>query len=117
MKQTYSGGCHCGKVAYEVSADLAEVLSCNCTICSKRGWLVAFVPTADFTLKSGEGGLTDYQFNKHVIHHLFCSNCGISSFARGQGPGGAQMIAVNVRCLSGVDPDALKVKQFDGRNL
>ncbi|HEY6259319.1 MAG TPA: GFA family protein [Xanthobacteraceae bacterium] len=117
MKQTYAGGCQCGKVRYEVAADLAEVMACNCSRCAKLGWLLAFVPAADFKLIAGEGGTTDYQFNKHVIHHLFCSTCGIESFARGKGPGGVEMAAVNVRCLDGVDLGALKVKNVDGRSL
>ena len=55
-----------------------------------------------FTLETGEDDLTDYQFNKHVIHHLFCKTCGIKSFARGNGPTGPT-VAINVRCLDGVD--------------
>jgi hypothetical protein len=57
-----------------------------------------------------------YQFNKHVIHHLFCSTCGIQSFAKGRGPDGSEMVAINARCLDGVDPAALKVKAIDGRS-
>ena len=60
--------------------------------------------------------MTEYQFNKHNIHHLFCATCGIQSFAHGKGPGGAEMVAVNVRCLDGVEVDALTVKKVDGRN-
>ena len=61
--------------------------------------------------------MTDYLFNKHVIHHLFCTTCGIESFARGKGQDGAEMVAVNARCLDGVEPDALNPKKFDGRSL
>ena len=67
----YTGGCHCGKVRFEVDMDLKEVISCNCSMCAKRGSLLAFVPEENFTLLSGEDALTDYQFNKKVIHHLF----------------------------------------------
>ena len=100
-----------------MSADIGEVLSCNCSRCSKLGSLLAFVPVADFTLITGDQTTTDFQFNKHVIHHLFCSTCGIQSFARGKGPDGQEMIAINVRCLDGVDPDSFKVKKFDGAKL
>ena len=62
-------------------------MSCNCSICQKRGALLTFVPAAQFKLLSGEDELTDYQFNKKIVHHLFCSHCGVGSFARGNGPG------------------------------
>jgi hypothetical protein len=65
--------------------------------------------------KAGDlGALADYEFNKKHIHHLFCSTCGIKSFARGTGPNGAQIVAVNARCLDDVDLGALNVKSYDG---
>ena len=115
--QTYTGGCQCGKVRYEVSLGLGEVLACNCSRCGRLGSLLAFTPAENFKLISGEGALTEYQFNKHVIHHLFCATCGIQSFARGKRPDGAEMVAVNARCLDGVEPDSLKVKKVDGRKF
>jgi hypothetical protein len=117
MKKVYSGGCHCGAVRYDVAADIGEVMACNCSRCAKLGWLMTFVPASDFTLKSGADATTDYRFNKRTIHHLFCSACGIESYARGKGPTGVEMVAINVRCLDGVDPDAFKVKTVDGRSL
>ena len=117
MKQVYSGGCHCGTVRYEVAADIGEVMACNCSRCAKLGWLMTFVPASDFTLKSGAQVTTEYQFNKRTIHHLFCATCGIESYAHGKGPGGAEMVAINVRCLDGVDPGSFKVKALDGRSL
>jgi len=113
----YSGGCHCGKVKYEVTAELERVMECNCSICSKKGNRLCFVGADQFQLLSGEDDLTDYQFNKHIIHHLFCKSCGIGSFARGKGPKGAEMVAINVRCLEDVDPASLKITQFDGKSL
>jgi hypothetical protein len=113
----HSGGCHCGAVRYEVETDLGRVMACNCSLCQKRGYLLTFVPAAKFALLSGEDALTDYQFNKKIIHHLFCRTCGVSSFARGRAPDGAEMVAVNVRCLDDVDPDALSVTPFDGKSL
>lgn len=113
----YKGGCHCGKVAYEVELDLGKpVLSCNCSICSKRGSLLAFTTPKDFDLKSGEPGVTDYLFNKHVIHHLFCPTCGILSYARAKTPDGGDAIAINVRCLEGVEIDKLTLHHYDGRS-
>jgi hypothetical protein len=113
----YVGSCHCGAVRYHVDIDLSQpVIVCNCSMCGRAGTMLAFVPADKFTLEQGEDSLTDYQFNKEVIHHLFCKVCGIKSFARGIGPGGKETAAINVRCLEGVDPSKLEIKQFDGRS-
>jgi len=118
MTQTYSGGCQCAKVRYEVQADIGEVVACNCSRCGRLGWLLAFVPATQFKLLSGEADLTQFEFNKHTIQHQFCSTCGIQSFALGTHPkSGAQWAAINVRCLDGVDVASLKVKMVDGRSL
>jgi hypothetical protein len=113
----YSGSCHCGKVRYEVTTELASVATCNCSICSRKGTVLTFVAAEQFNLLSGEDALTDYQFNKMKIHHLFCSVCGVSSFARGIAPGGKPMIAINARCLEGVALNELPTKEFDGKSL
>lgn len=114
----HSGGCHCGKVRYQVELDLSQpVITCNCSICSKTGTMLAFVPAERFSLESGEDQLTDYQFNKKVIHHLFCKTCGIRSFGRGVGPDGSEMAAVNVRCLDGVDLETLQTHPYDGKSV
>jgi hypothetical protein len=115
--ETHRGGCHCGNVRYEVTMDLGEVIECNCSICSKTGTLLAFTGDEQFKLQSGDDHLTDYQFAGKKIHHVFCDRCGIRSFARGTGPNGKPMVAINVRCLEGVDLDALTRKAFDGRSL
>jgi len=115
--QNFKGGCHCGKVAYEVETSLDSVISCNCSVCQKRGSLPTFVPENQFGLLSGDGELTDYQFNKHIIHHLFCKTCGILSYAKDADPKGNKMIALNVRCLDGVDLDALTITPVDGRQF
>ncbi len=115
--KTYSGGCQCGRVRYDVRLDLTQpVIACNCSMCGRAGTMLTFVPGNAFTLRSGGEALTDYQFNKHVIHHLFCSVCGIKSFARGVGRDGGEQVAVNVRCLDEVDLDKLNVQKFDGRS-
>jgi hypothetical protein len=113
----YTGGCHCGAVRYEATADLSNVISCNCSICSKKGSLLTFVPREQFKLLSGADGQADYQFGSKVIHHMFCKTCGIGSYALGVMPDGTKMAAINVRCLDGVDLDALKPTPFDGRSL
>lgn len=114
--KTYRGGCHCGKVRYDVTTALAPMIACNCSICAKRAPLLTFVPESAFTLLAGENDLTDYRFNTKKLAHLFCKECGIESFARGAGPDGKPMVAVNARCLEGVDVDALEVTRFDGRS-
>jgi len=116
--KTYSGSCHCGRVRFKVTTDLARVISCNCSMCSRAGTLLTFVPAEQFELLSGDDALGDYQFNKHVIHHLFCRHCGIKSFAKGTPPTtNKEMRAINVRCLEGVDLDALTVQKVDGKSF
>src|SRR3954462_5387842 len=95
----YSGGCHCGAVRYEVDMTIENVMSCNCSICSRKGYLLTFTPATNFTLLQGEGALSDYLFGKKTIHHLFCKQCGISSFAKGTMPDGTEIRAINARCL------------------
>jgi hypothetical protein len=115
--KTYTGSCHCGRVRFEVHTALSKVYSCNCSICSRTGALLAFVPAADFKLLAGSDDQTDYQFHKKNIHHLFCNTCGVRSFSTGKGHGGAEMRAVNARCLEGVDARELPVEYVDGRSL
>ena len=117
MPQTYTGGCQCGKVRYQVELELGEVIACNCSRCGRLGSLLAFSPTANFKLESGQDALTEFQFNRHLIKHYFCSTCGIQSFAQGKRPDGAAMAAVNVRCLDNVDVDSLRVKKVDGKSF
>jgi hypothetical protein len=115
--KTYTGGCHCGEVRFEVTADLGSVIACNCSLCQKRGALWVFVPADSFALRAGHEDLRDYQFGKKTIHHLFCPQCGVGSFSRGRAPDGKEMMAVNVRCLDDVDATSLKPMPFDGRSL
>ena len=115
--KNYSGGCHCGQVRYDVTADLSTVVSCNCSICQKRGALWTFVLEEKFALRAGGDDLTDYQFGKRILHHYFCAQCGVGSFSRGKAPNGAATVAINVRCLDDVDIGALKLTPFDGRSM
>ena len=98
--------------------EIAEVIACNCSRCRRLGSLLAFAPVTQFRLLSGDTDLASYEFNRHMIRHKFCSTCGIQSFALGKNPKtGAQMAAINVRCLDDLDPDAFKVRKVDGKNL
>jgi hypothetical protein len=86
-------------------------------MCGRSGTVLAFVPTEQFTLLTGEDSLTSYQFNTHVIDHLFCKVCGIKPFARGKDAEGNDTVAVNVRCLDGVNVHDLEPQKFDGKNI
>jgi hypothetical protein len=110
------GSCHCGAVAWEATSDLAQTIACNCSRCSRLGWTISFVPAADFKLLSGADSLTDYRFNTRNIAHLFCTTCGVESFARGKGPDGGEMVCLNLRCVEGLDPDSLAPTKVDGRS-
>jgi hypothetical protein len=112
----YTGSCHCGQVRYEVSLVLEKALDCNCSHCSRKGFLWSFVPAAQFKLLSGEGALTEYRFNKKVLRHVFCATCGVQSFASGES-GGKPLVAINVRCLEGVDLSSLTIQKVDGKRL
>jgi hypothetical protein len=112
----HRGSCHCGAVRYTVELDAsAPAISCNCSICGRSGSLLQFVAPAQFTLEQGESNLTDYLFNKQVVHHTFCKTCGIKPFARGVGPHGP-MVAINVRTLDDVDSFNVVTTQYDGKS-
>jgi hypothetical protein len=111
----YQGSCHCGQIAFEVEGDISEVLSCNCSICQRKGSLLWFVPRQTMTLLTSSERMSTYMFNKHVIKHRFCPSCGIHPFGEGLSRSGQEMAAINVRCLEGVELSALKVRHFNGR--
>ncbi len=111
----HSGGCHCGRVRFEVTAP-AEIKAteCNCSICSKSGFLHLLVPKSRFSLLQGFECLTHYSFNTGVAKHYFCSACGIKSFYVPRShPDG---YSVNVRGLDPGSVTALNIKPFDGAN-
>ncbi len=113
----YTGSCHCGAVTFAVAADLpGEAMSCNCSHCRRKGFLLTFVPADQFTLRSGEDSLASYQFYKHNIKHRFCATCGTQSFAEGSTPDGP-MRAINLRCVPEIDLDALKINKVDGASF
>ena len=114
MTKTYAGGCHCGRVRFRVTGDLARVTDCNCSICAKKGFLHLIVAPAQFELVSGADALTTYRFNTGTARHSFCATCGIHPFYVPRSD--PDKIDVNVRCLDGIDLDALKPLPFDGRN-
>ena len=110
----YEGSCHCGAVRFTVEApEQLEVERCNCSICSKSGYLHLIVPASRFRLLAGESVLTTYTFNSGVAKHTFCRTCGIKPFYTPRSnPDG---VDVNVNCLD-THPLAMQVVEFDGRN-
>ena len=114
---THKGSCHCGAVAFEVEGELTGAMACNCSICSRKGSLLWFVPRDRFRLLTSAEALSTYTFNKHVIKHNFCRNCGIHPYGEGTDRQGNRMAAVNIRCLEDIELEAVPVKQFDGRAL
>lgn len=113
----HQGSCHCGRIAFEVEGDIAEVYDCNCSMCRRRGGLLWFGPRSAFHLTSMEGDVGTYTFNKHAIQHHFCPNCGIAVYGEGDNPKSGPMIAINVRCLPDVDLAGLKVVAIDGASF
>jgi hypothetical protein len=111
----YNGSCHCGHVAFRVDGTLAGALSCNCSICQRKGSLLWFVPQQQLTLLTPDENASTYTFNKHVIKHRFCPRCGIHPYGEAVGPEGRAMAAINVRCLDGIELEKIPVSHFDGR--
>jgi hypothetical protein len=111
----HTGGCHCGRVRFEVEAPAAiAVDECNCSLCSKAGFLHLIVPAARFRLLSGADHLVAYTFNTRTARHLFCATCGIKSFYVPRShPDG---FSVNVRCLDPGTVASMTVTPIDGRN-
>lgn len=113
----YKGSCHCGNIAFEAEGELTNATSCNCSICSRKGTLLWFVPKPNFTLLTPNSKITTYTFNKHVIQHQFCPVCGVQTFAEAADRHGNPIVAVNIRCLEGIDPLAVPSNHYDGKSL
>lgn len=109
-----TGGCHCGRVRFEVRGEPGEVLVCNCSICTKKAYLHWIVPQADFTLVQGADDLATYTFHTGVAKHHFCRVCGVAPFYVPRSD--PDKIDVNARCLDDLDLGALRLGTFDGRN-
>jgi hypothetical protein len=113
-EKTYEGSCHCGAVKFEVTmAPPEKVFAGTCSICKRAGWLLAFAPASAFRAVAGEETMRDYQFGKKSIHHLFCPTCGVRPFSRGEKATGEKTVAVNLRCVAGLDPTKIEVQTFD----
>jgi hypothetical protein len=113
----YKGSCHCGKIAFEAEGEIKEAMACNCSICSRKGSLLWFVPREQLTVLTPEDEIGTYMFNKRVIKHRFCQTCGIHPYGEGTDPKGNKIAAINVRCIEGIDLASVPVQNFDGRAL
>jgi hypothetical protein len=114
---THSGSCHCGRISFQVEGDIDSALACNCSICSRKGSLLWFVPRDRLALKTPEDAASTYEFNKHVIKQRFCPTCGIHPYGEGKDPKGHAVAAINLRCIENLDLAAIPVHHFDGRSL
>jgi hypothetical protein len=113
----YQGSCHCGAIAFDVEADMGPAVECNCSHCSRKGYLLWFVPRERLQLRAEADAIGTYTFNRHVIEHHFCTVCGCAPFGFGNDPKtGAATAAVNVRCLEGLDVEKVPRIPYDGRS-
>lgn len=112
---THRGGCHCGRVRFEVDAPARlDVLDCNCSICRMTGFLHLIVPASRFRLVAGAEDLATYTFGTGTARHLFCRHCGIKPFyVPRSNPDGWD---INARCLDEGSVESIAVTPFDGRD-
>jgi len=112
-----SGSCHCGAIRFSVEGEIDKAIECNCSHCSRKGFLLWFVPRPSLTITSGTDKLTTYTFNRHVIQHQFCSICGCQPFGLGRMPDGTETAAINIRCLDGVEIETVTRVPVNGRDF
>lgn len=116
--KTFHGSCHCGAVKFEATMGTPEkAFACNCSMCQRAGWLLAFVKDDAFKLVSGTDALTDYQFAKMKTHHVFCKTCGVRAYSHGTDKEGKPTMALNLRCVAEIDATTLPVQVFDGASI
>jgi hypothetical protein len=111
----YHGSCHCGKVQFDFEGYIENAVSCNCSICTKRGSLLSFT-SRDGLQVAGEQELATYTFNKHHIKHRFCKTCGVLPFGEAVDPKGNRMAAINIRTLDDFDFTKVPLQHYDGRS-
>ena len=111
----YQGGCHCGRVKFEVEATPTHLSQCNCSICSAKGAL--YIPAREiqaFRILAGEAELVAYQFNTRTATHYFCKHCGIHTFHHPRM--NPALWSVNARTVKDVGLLSLPRREFDGQN-
>jgi len=113
--RVYRGGCHCGRVAFEVtSAPPTRAEVCNCSICTKKGYLHWTVEPEAFRLLTPTDQLATYTFNTGTAQHHFCPRCGVASFYIPRSD--PDKIDINLRCVEDIDPSSLEIEFFDGQH-
>jgi hypothetical protein len=110
---THHGSCYCGKVQFEFGGTVDGAMTCNCSICSRKGGLLFALGEAEFTLLTPDDELSRYTFNNHAIVHRFCKTCGMQTFAQ---HAAQNAVYVNLRCVEGIDLASVPVMEFDGRS-
>mgnify|MGYP001207591760 CR=1 FL=1 len=113
----HTGSCHCGRIRFEVEGEITSALSCNCSICHRKGSLLWFVPRGALHLSTPDDQASTYLFNQHRIRHRFCPTCGIHPFGEATSPGGDAMAAINLRCIDGLALESVPVTNYDGRAI
>ena len=111
------GSCHCGRIAYSLDAEPTEAIECNCSICRRRGSVLAAFTPDKFHLETSRDDIAVYTFGRQVIRHQFCKMCGCAPFAEGTTPDGRAMVMVNLRCAEDLDLSMIRITQFDGASL
>lgn len=113
-REQHDGRCHCGRIRFRIRAPLEGVTDCNCSVCTKKGFLHLIIPPTQFELLAGAADLVTYQFNTGTARHQFCRVCGVHPFYVPRSD--PDKIDVNVRCLEEVDLATVAIARFDGRN-
>ena len=111
----YNGSCHCGHVAFQVEGTISGAMSCNCSLCQRKGALMWFVPREQLQLLTPDENAGTYTFNKNVIKHRFCAKCGVHPYGEGVDAKGNAMAAINIRCLEDIELEKIPVTHYDGR--
>ena len=117
IQAKHRASCHCGAVVLELDLPdgIVEPRRCDCSMCRRRGAIVASVSLSGMRILQGEAVLRMYQFNTMTAKHYFCSNCGI--YTHHQRRSNPQEYGFNVGCLEGVNPYELgPVPTRDGIN-
>lgn len=113
----HPASCHCGAVQFEVDLPngLMDPRHCNCSMCKRRGAIVASVPLDGLRVTKGAETIRVYRFNTHTAKHYFCPTCGI--YTHHQRRSNPEQYSFNVGCLVGVDPfEVVEVTLYDGVN-
>ncbi len=114
---TYQGHCHCGAVEFEITTEqpVMSGVRCNCSLCRRKGAIMALVDGAQFKLTKGESELSEYQWNTNIAHHYFCRTCGI--YTHHQPRSAPEKIGINVGCIDALEPLELETEVRNGAGL